>query len=347
MKLKVKDTKSFIQKSKEIYGDLFEYDKTEYVTWKTPLILKCKLCGQYFEMTPAKHLGTLKKRPKHGIVGCPECNMKNGNDWRREQAAKKWFEKAKKKFGDDFDYSESIYISNETPMKILCKKCNKYFWQTPLDNLRSPHHCCPKCTLKRTSLEQSMGLNNFIKRSIEVHGSERYDFSNSKYINYNTHVRIYDRLNNVDFLILPRDFLNGYNYETNGKSSGEKLVLQWFEDKKFNLFDEVTIEINNEFKVRADFIIYSSTKEITFWIEYNGAQHYEFVDYFYRGKRSFQKQLKRDENVRRYCKENNIILIEIPYTYNTYEKISEILKRILIGGESPDIITQPKIIQPT
>lgn len=32
MKLKVKDTKSFIQKSKEIYGDLFEYDKTEYVT---------------------------------------------------------------------------------------------------------------------------------------------------------------------------------------------------------------------------------------------------------------------------------------------------------------------------
>lgn len=96
MKLKVKDTKSFIQKSKEIYGDLFEYDKTEYVTWKTPLILKCKLCGQYFEMTPAKHLGTLKKRPKHGIVGCPECNMKNGNDWRREQAAKKWFEKAKK-----------------------------------------------------------------------------------------------------------------------------------------------------------------------------------------------------------------------------------------------------------
>lgn len=53
------------------------------------------------------------------------------------------------------------------------------------------------------------------------------------------------------------------------------------------------------------------------------------------------------KNVRKYCKENNIILIEIPYTYNTYEKISEILKRILIGGESPDIITQPKIIQPT
>lgn len=65
------------------------------------------------------------------------------------------------------------------------------------------------------------------------------------------------------------------------------------------------------------------------------------------GLKKYKKQLKRDENVRKYCKENNIILIEIPYTYNTYEKISEVLKRILIEGESPDIITQPKIIQPT
>lgn len=44
------------------------------------------------------------------------------------------------------------------------------------------------------------------------------------------------------------------------------------------------------------------------------------------GLKKYKKQLKRDENVRKYCKENNIILIE---------------------GESPDIITQPKIIQPT
>ena len=333
----IKDTKSFIQKSKEVYGDLFEYDKTNYITWKTPLILKCKHCGQYFEMTPAKHLGVLKKRPKYGIIGCPECNMRHGLNIRRKNISDRWFSKAISKFGNCFDYSESKYIDNDIPIKILCKNCNNYFWQSPLEHLRKDRDCCPSC-------ERS---NNFIKKSIEIYGLERYDFTNVKYRNLETYVRIYNKLNNVDFLILPKDFLNGYNYETNGKSSGEKLVLQWFEDKKFNLSDEVTIEINNEFKVRADFIIYSSTKEVTFWIEYNGAQHYEFVDYFYRDKRSFQKQLKRDENVRKYCKENNIILIEIPYTYNTYEKISEVLKRILIEGESPDIITQPKIIQPT
>lgn len=101
----------------------------------------------------------------------------------------------------------------------------------------------------------------------------------------------------------------------------------------------------NSEKIIIDFkVIINSTE---YWIEVNGQQHYKYINFFHKTESNFQKQLKRDENVRKYCKENNIILIEIPYTYNTYEKISEVLKRILIEGESPDIITQPKIIQPT
>lgn len=192
----IKDTKSFIQKSKEVYGDLFEYDKTNYITWKTPLILKCKHCGQYFEMTPAKHLGVLKKRPKYGIIGCPECNMRHGLNIRRKNISDRWFSKAISKFGNCFDYSESKYIDNDIPIKILCKNCNNYFWQSPLEHLRKDRDCCPSC-------ERS---NNFIKKSIEIYGLERYDFTNVKYRNLETYVRIYDKLNNVDFLILPKDF---------------------------------------------------------------------------------------------------------------------------------------------
>lgn len=32
-------------------------------------------------------------------------------------------------------------------------------------------------------------------------------------------------------------------------------------------------------------------------------------------------------------KENNIILIEIPYTYNTYEKVEQLLNRVILNGE--------------
>ena len=57
----------------------------------------------------------------------------------------------------------------------------------------------------------------------------------------------------------------------------------------------------------------------------------------------FNLQVKRDKELRNYCKLNNITLIEIPYTYYTYEKISDVLERILINHESPDFIIQPEI----
>jgi len=59
-------------------------------------------------------------------------------------------------------------------------------------------------------------------------------------------------------------------------------------------------------------------------IEYNGQQHYMPVDYF-GGKVSLQHQQHNDNIKREFCKNNNINLIEIPFTYNTKEKIEEII----------------------
>lgn len=192
-KYKITDTESFIKRSKELYGDLFSYDKTIYTTWRTPLLLKCNNCGNYFYVTPAKHLGTLKKRPKYGIIGCPSCNHEHGMICRRNLAANKWFKKAKEKHGDNFDYSKSSYIDNDTPIEIFCKECGEYFWQSPLDHLRSPFHQCPKCIQKRTNLEQSIGTDEFIRRSELLYGKDRFDFSKTNYKNSYTPVRILDK----------------------------------------------------------------------------------------------------------------------------------------------------------
>lgn len=48
------------------------------------------------------------------------------------------------------------------------------------------------------------------------------------------------------------------------------------------------------------------------FIEYNGHQHYQPVEFF-GGETKFKKQQKRDEELRQYCRENNIPLIEIKY----------------------------------
>lgn len=58
----------------------------------------------------------------------------------------------------------------------------------------------------------------------------------------------------------------------------------------------------------------------------------------------YKKQLTRDKNVRDYCKEHDIFLIEIPYTYTKYEILKPILEDILFNEKSPeDIIIYPEI----
>ena len=60
-------------------------------------------------------------------------------------------------------------------------------------------------------------------------------------------------------------------------------------------------------------------------IEYQGLQHYQPIDYF-GGEETFIIRQKHDKIKRDYCKDNGITLIEIPYTYDTREKIEDFLK---------------------
>lgn len=49
-------------------------------------------------------------------------------------------------------------------------------------------------------------------------------------------------------------------------------------------------------------------------VEYNGQQHYSYTSFFHRNVEASLNQKYRDEIKRRLCKENNITLIEVPYT---------------------------------
>jgi len=54
--------------------------------------------------------------------------------------------------------------------------------------------------------------------------------------------------------------------------------------------------------------------ELQLAVEYNGAQHYNYIPFFHKNKEAFYNQKYRDEIKRIRCKELGIILIEIPYT---------------------------------
>lgn len=55
-------------------------------------------------------------------------------------------------------------------------------------------------------------------------------------------------------------------------------------------------------------------------IEYNGEQHYRKVGIW---EERFEKQQARDEELRQYCKDNGIKLIEIRYDEDVWEVLNE------------------------
>lgn len=127
----------------------------------------------------------------------------------------------------------------------------------------------------------------------------------------------------------------------------------WFSDN--NLLDKVSSEKlikeiegrelgEKHLGVYIDFVLELDNN--VYWIEYNGKQHYEYQDksFFHTSYNEFLRQVSRDFNVKAHCKNNNIVFIEIPYTYDTYEKISNILYSIFIEKQNPlDIIKVPEI----
>ncbi|PEA83804.1 hypothetical protein [Bacillus pseudomycoides] len=77
--------------------------------------------------------------------------------------------------------------------------------------------------------------------------------------------------------------------------------------------------------LRYDFAVLGPDNSIKCLIECQGEQHYRPVAEF-GGDSKYKSQVKNDDLKRDYANSHNIRLIEIPYTFDTYEKEIEFLK---------------------
>ena len=59
-------TEEFIKRARDIHGNLYDYNKTEYVNYDTKLIITCPKHGD-FKQSPTHHLNG---------EGCPKCRYK-------------------------------------------------------------------------------------------------------------------------------------------------------------------------------------------------------------------------------------------------------------------------------
>jgi predicted nucleic-acid-binding Zn-ribbon protein len=159
------NTKEFIEKSKLIHGDKYDYSKVDYKNSTTNIIIICKEHGE-FQQTPYQHLKT---------SGCQKCSG------HYTLTTEEFIEKSILINGDKYDYSKVDYKNCNTKVIIICKEHGE-FQQTPYQHLKS--NGCKKC-----SGHYTLTTKEFIEKSKLIH-SNKYDYSKVDYKNSTTNVII-------------------------------------------------------------------------------------------------------------------------------------------------------------
>ena len=144
----------FIKKSREKYGEKYDYSLVDYKNTTTPVNIICPVHGIFIQ-TPGGH-------SQHG---CPKCGG-TGKLSRDE-----FIERSNEIYDNKYDYSKSIYTNGRSNIIINCPEHGEF--TTQARQHLSGYGGCPTCRKKTTE--------QFIEEARAVHG-DKYDYSKSKYL---------------------------------------------------------------------------------------------------------------------------------------------------------------------
>jgi very-short-patch-repair endonuclease len=164
-------TEIFIEKSKKIHSDKYDYSLVNYVKSDQKVKIICFEHG-IFEQTPNGHLNG---------SNCIYCSGLN------KKTTKEFIHDAKKIHNDKYNYSLIEYKGNNIKIKIYCNKCKQFFEQTPHSHLNGSG--CPKCGIEIALEKRKLTIDYFIQKAKETH-KDKYDYSLVNYINIKTKVKI-------------------------------------------------------------------------------------------------------------------------------------------------------------
>lgn len=265
----------------------------------------------------------------HG-KGCEYCHGK----W----YAPHWKDYARRVHGDKYEYVGDAPVKHTDYIHYICPK---HGLQEQKYSIHVGLGCgCPKCANypnKKSPLER---CQEWIAKCIEKYGEGRYDYSHAHedYVNNDSLVWIRCCLHDHWFKTTPDNNLRTANGSCPvcsaefTETQGEAEVRRWLLKHDIINFkqDEVTLPNENprcrRQYLRPDFWL----PDYNLFIEYNGEQHYEDVDYFFNDDFTFEDQQIRDQTLRDYCQRHGHRLLEIPYW--DFQRIGEILTDELLNN---------------
>jgi len=294
----------FISRLKKIHGEKYGFDKSIYTGRDGSTIISCPLHGDVED----KINGVLEGE------GCPLCAGKR----RTNDQIKSMIQNI---HGDLYDLSKVKFKNNETPITLVCQTHGDF--QVKPESIFYQSTGCQKCNGHNLSNEE------WIERAKNVHHN-KYTYDKFNYINAITKT-IVTCTKHGDFSITPNDHINSGNGCPNcNESRGEKLIDVLLTNNKIKSIRQYKfIDCTNKLKGsscrKLPFDFYVPNKNTC--IEYDGRGHFEPIG-AWGGDESFQKRKKLDKIKNKYCEENGIKLIRIPYTMKKEDIEPYILKEL-------------------
>jgi hypothetical protein len=148
-----KSVDTFIEESRKIHNDKYDYSKVEYTGNKNKICIICPEHGEFWQ-TPNKHLSG---------QGCPKCAGKH-------ITTDEWINRASEIHQGRYDYSKVEYINNSTKVCIICPEHGE-FWQTPDKHLGGEG--CPICNNSKMELSMKKTLD---ENSIKYEQQKQFDW---------------------------------------------------------------------------------------------------------------------------------------------------------------------------
>lgn len=298
----------FLSRLKEINPNIEILSK--YMSTSEKIRCRCLIDGYEWETTPSKLI--------HAKHGCPKCGGS------LKLTHEDFLERVKK-------YNLNItvlgkYKNDKTKVKVKCNICD-HIWEI------SPTHLyrgrgCPECAIKKRHDIFVKSQDQFEKElfnidpNIEIIGS---------YYNSHTKIQCKCKVCGNIWYSLPSNLLKMRGCPECTSSKGERMISHWLNKNKIFYITEKTFDDCIFIKpLRFDFYL----PFLNICIEFDGIQHFKPTNFGSRDvdqeilDKEFEMCKLRDAIKTKYCQENNIKLIRIPYW--EYENINDILEKHIL-----------------
>ena len=232
----------FINKSKKIHNNKYDYSGVKYCNNKTKVKIVCKKHGE-FRQIPSVHFNG---------GDCPECSGV------KRITNREFIEHAKQIHGNKYDYSKTNHKNDKTKVIIICRKHGK-FEQFPTNHLGGSG-CCGCSRTKKLTTEK-------IKKRGRIVHNNKYDYSKTKYVSYDEKIIIIC-LDHGEFRQTTNHHLSGGGCPKCSHRIS-KAEIKWLDkiekEQDIKIERNLTIHIGNKYFFPDGFC-----KETNTWYEYYG-----------------------------------------------------------------------------